>query len=98
MLNVSDEMTPKNTAASKKIADKINQFTPSPPRLPLERSLKMINLPDIDPEILESSKKMMEEKRKKDRRKYLADHRFDIINSILAVAALIVAVIALFFP
>lgn len=41
---------------------------------------------------------MMEEKRKKDRRKYLADHRFDIINSILAVAALIVAVIALFFP
>ena len=47
---------------------------------------------------MEASIRFLEEKRKKDRRKYLADHRFDIINSILAVAALIVAIIALFFP
>lgn len=54
--------------------------------------------PKIDPMILEQSRIMTEAKRKAERRQYLADHRFDIFNSITAFIALIVAVLGLFFP
>lgn len=55
-------------------------------------------IPKIDPEIIEQSRRMTEAKRKAERRQYLADHRFDIFNSITAFIALIVAVLGLFFP
>lgn len=56
------------------------------------------HIPKIDPEIIEQSRRMTEAKRKAERRQYLADHRFDIFNSITAFVALIVAVLGLFFP
>ena len=57
-----------------------------------------MQIPKIDPEILRQSEKMVKSKKKADRRQYFKDHIFDILNLLIASAALIVAVIALFFP
>lgn len=56
------------------------------------------HIPKIDPEIIEQSRRMTEAKRKRERRQYIADHRFDIINSITALLALVIAILGLFFP
>lgn len=49
-------------------------------------------------EALAHSKQMMKQKAKEERRRYVQEHRFDIINSCLAVLALLVAILALFLP
>lgn len=56
-----------------------------------------MDLPKIDPEITKISKQYTERQEKQDKRNYLKDHVFDIINSCIALLALVVAVIALFF-
>lgn len=55
-------------------------------------------IPPIDPEILEHSRQMVEAKKKREKKQYLKDHCFDIINSGIALIALIIAILGLFFP
>lgn len=55
-------------------------------------------MPPIDPQILEYSRQMVEAKRKRERKQYLKDHCFDIINSDIALIALVIAILGLFFP
>ena len=55
-------------------------------------------MPPIDPRIIEHSRMMVEEKKKRERKQYLKDHCFEIINSTMALIALIIAILGLFFP
>ena len=55
-------------------------------------------MPPIDPRILESSKEMTREKKRRERRKWVADNAFNLFNSFIAFVALIVAIFGLYLP
>lgn len=54
--------------------------------------------PKVDPVVVELSNRAMEDQEKQEKKKYLRDHCFDIINLIIAVLALIVALLGLYLP
>lgn len=54
--------------------------------------------PHLDDEFLRVTQEIQADMRRQAKKQYAKDHLFDIINSIIAVTALIVAIIALFFP
>ena len=57
-----------------------------------------MNNPHIDPRILEHSRQMAAEKARKQRRQWLKDNTFNLINSVLAFLALIISIFGLFLP
>ena len=58
----------------------------------------MAFMPPIDPRILEESQKMTKAKKRQARRQWLFDNLFNILDLIIALAALIVAIFGLYLP
>jgi hypothetical protein len=55
-------------------------------------------IPPIDPAVLEQGDRMAKAARRSARRRWFADHAFDLFNSFLALVALIVAIFGLYLP
>lgn len=54
--------------------------------------------PQLNDEFMRVTQELQADMRRRARKQYAKDHFFDIVNSVIAVTALIVAIIALFFP
>ena len=57
-----------------------------------------IEVSPLDPKILETSAAMVKAEKKRTVRAWWRENVFNLVNSILALAALIVAILGLFFP
>lgn len=57
-----------------------------------------IEVSPLDKQVLEESAKMTQAQKKRDLRAWWRENSFNLVNSILAFAALIVAILGLFFP
>lgn len=57
-----------------------------------------IEVSPIDPKVLETSAAMVKEAKRRTVRAWWRDNVFNLVNSVLALAALIVAILGLFFP
>lgn len=57
-----------------------------------------MKVPKLDDDFMRYTRELQADMRRRARKQYAKDHIFDIINSVIAVTALIVAVIALFYP
>lgn len=57
-----------------------------------------MKVPKLDDDFMRYTRELQADMRRRARKQYAKDHIFDIINSVIAVTALIVAIIALFYP
>ena len=58
----------------------------------------MAVIPPIDPKIIEASDQMVRAQQRQARRQWVFDNMFKLINSFIAVVALIVAIFGLYLP
>lgn len=55
----------------------------------------MIEMPEIDPKIIEHSQRMADERRRRERREYIVSNIFNILSVTMAFAAVVIAAFTL---